>query len=186
MKSSVLGLTAVLSLSGGLIGGFLSGHTVRSEATAAENPQAAKVLLTEELRIVDQAGRTRARLGSDAKGTIALYLFDQDGKERARLGVFEDLAAVVLTGKKEDKGSGLSVMDDGRADLRLHGEGKSVHLPTVPDRHWVLWSQRMPFEVPIASYAGQSQCEEQRSQRQPSMNSWILTCLPEGVEPRRH
>jgi len=185
MKWSVLGLAA-MSLTGGLIGGFLSVQSFRSEATASENPQPAKITITEELRIVDSAGLTRARLGTDAKGVVALYLFDQEGKERARLGVFEDLAAVVLTGKKEGKGSGLSVMDDGHAELTVHTEGKVVHLPPVPERHWVLWGERMPFEVPIGTWTNQSQCEEQRLQRQQTLNSWILTCLPESVEPRRH
>jgi hypothetical protein len=124
-------------------------------------------------------------LGTDAAGVVALYLTDQDGKERARFGVFEDLAAVILTGKKDDKGSGLSVMDDGRAELTLHTAGKAIHFPSVSERHWVLWGQRMPFEVPIATYASQGQCEDQRLQRQQALNTWILTCLPENVEPRR-
>ena len=185
MTRHLWGLAAVLSLSGGLIGGFVSGLSIRSDATASETEQPAKVVSTQELRIVDPAGRTRARLGADAKGSVALYLFDQDGKERARLGVFDDLAAVVLTGKKEGKSSGLAVFDDDRAELTLHSEAKVVHLPAVPARHWVLWGQRMPFEVPIGTWASQAQCEDQRLQRQQTLTSWILTCLPESVEPRR-
>ena len=185
MKRQVLGLAAVLSLVGGLIGGFVSGLSVRGEASAGEAEQATKLVTTQELRIVDPAGRTRARLGTDAKGAVAFYLFDQDGKERARLGVFDDLTAIALTGKKEEKSSGLSVFDDGRAELTLHTDAKVVHLPAAPPRHWVLWGQRMPFEVPIGTWASQAQCEEQRLQRQQTLTSWILTCLPEGVELRR-
>jgi len=185
MKWNILAVSAALSLSGGLVGGFLAGLSVQNSATAGEMPQTAKLVNTEELRIVDQSGRTRARMGVDTKGVVALYLFDPDGKERARLGVFEDLAAVVLTGKKEGGGSGLSVLDDGRAELTLQSEGKTVHLPVSPGRHWVLWGQRMPFEVPIGTWSSQGQCEEQRLQRQQTLTSWILSCLPESVEPRR-
>lgn len=185
MKRHILGLAAVLSLLGGLIGGFVSGLSVRSDASAGETEQPAKLVNTQELRIIDPAGRTRARLGTDAKGVVALYLFDQGGKERARIGVFEDLAAVVLTGDKEGKSSGLSVFDDGHAELTLQTDAKVVHLPAVPARHWVLWGQRMPFEVPIGTWASQAQCEDQRHQRQQTLTSWILTCLPESVEPRR-
>ena len=186
MNRRTLGLIAFLSLAGGLTGGFLSGFLVKGEtATAGEVPQPTKLVTAEEFRVVDQAGRTRARLGMDAKGLVALYLIDQDGKERARLGIFDDLAALVLAGKKDGKGSGLTVFDDGRAELTLQAEGKLVHLPSVPGRHWVLWGQRMPFEVPIGTWSSQGQCEEQRLQRQQALTSWILSCLPESVEPRR-
>ena len=186
MNRSMLGLVAFLSLSGGLTGGLLSGFLMKGEAAiAGEAPPPTKLVTAEEFRVVDQTGRTRARLGMDAKGVVALYLIDQDGKERARLGVFDDLAALVLAGKKEGKGSGLTVFEDGRAELTLQAEGKLVHLPSVPGRHWVLWGQRMPFEVPIGTWASQGQCEEQRQQRQQTLASWILSCLPESVEPSR-
>jgi len=186
MNRRALGLMAFLSLSGGLMGGLLSGYLVKGEAaSAADTLQPNKLVKAEEFRVVDQAGQTRARLGLDATGVVALYLIDQDGKERARLGIFDDLAALVLAGKKESKGSGLTVFDDGRAELTLQAEGKLVHLPSVPDHHWVLWGQRMPFEVPIGTWASQGQCEEQRLQRQQALTSWILSCLPESVEPRR-
>jgi hypothetical protein len=186
MNRRALGFVAFLSLSGGLMGGLLSGSLLKGEAaTAGEAPQPGKLVSAEEFRVVDQAGRTRARLGTDAKGIVALYLLDQDGKERARLGVFDDLTALVMAGKQEGKGSGLTVFDDGRAELTLQAEGKLVHLPSAPGRHWVLWGQRMPFEVPIGTWSSQSQCEEQRMQRQQALTSWILSCLPESVEPRR-
>ena len=168
------------------MGGLLSGYLVKGEAASAgEAPPPTKLVTAEEFRVVDQAGRTRARLAMDARGSAALYLIDQDGKERARLGVFDDLAALVLAGKQDGKGSGLTVFDDGRAELTLQAEGKLVHLPSVPGRHWVLWGQRMPFEVPIGTWSSQGQCEEQRLQRQQALTSWILSCLPESVEPRR-
>ena len=186
MNRHALGLTVFLSLSGGLLGGSLSGFLLKGEpATAGEASQPGKLVSAEEFRVVDQTGRARARLGLDVKGVVALYLIDQDGTERARLGIFDDLSALVLTGKKEGKGSGLTVFDDGRAELTLQAEGKPVHLPSAPGRHWVLWGQRMPFEIPMGTFSTQGQCEEQRLQRQQTLASWVLSCLPESVEPRR-
>jgi hypothetical protein len=143
------------------------------------------VIRVQELQLIDQAGHLRGRLNTDLKGAAALYLFDAEGKERARLGVFDDLAAVVLTGKRDEHGSGLAVLEDGRAELTLHTEGKAVHLPATSGHHWVLWGQRMPFEVPIGTWSSQSKCEEQRMERQQTLTSWILSCLPENIEPRR-
>jgi hypothetical protein len=186
MNTRTLGFVSVLALAGGVLGGFLAGALPRGDAAAAgEAPPPVSPVAADEFRVVDQTGRTRARFGVDAKGSVALYLYDQDGKERARLGVFDDLTALVMAGKQDTKGSGLTVFDDGRAELILQAEGKLVHLPTAPGRHWVLWGQRMPFEVPIGTFPTQGQCEEQRGQRQETLTSWTLSCLPESVEPRR-
>jgi hypothetical protein len=187
MNRRTMGFIALLSVAGGVVGGHLSGPIERGApaALAGETLQPVKVLAAEELRLVDQSGHLRGRLTTDSKGAAALYLFDAEGKERARLGVFDDLAAVVLTGKTDERGSGLAVLEDGRAELTLHTEGKAMHLPVTSGRHWVLWGQRMPFEVPIGTWSSQDTCEEQRLQRQQTLTSWILSCLPENVEPRR-
>ena len=121
----------------------------------------------------------------DAQGVVALYFMDQNGKERARFGIFEDLAVLNLLGKSDERGSGLSVFGDGRAELTLQSEGKLVHFPSVPGHHWVLWGQRKPFEVPIGAWSSQNQCVEQRIERQQTLPSWTLSCLPENVEPGR-
>lgn len=186
MTRQALWLITLLSLSGGMFGGFLAGWLDKGDrATAAESPQPAKLIAAEEVRLVDREGRTRARLGLDANDVVGFYVLDREGKERARLGIFDDLAALVLTGTRDDKGSGLTVFQDGRAELTLQAEGKRVHLPSAPARHWVLWGQRMPFEVPIGTWPTQSQCEEHRLERQQALTSWLLSCLPESVEPSR-
>jgi hypothetical protein len=71
---------------GGLVGGALSDRLKGRPVYAQEGGAAGKVVETQEFRIVDAEGRTRAVVGLDADGISGLTLIDAAGQVRCSLG----------------------------------------------------------------------------------------------------
>lgn len=101
-------VTFVLNLAAGLAGGLLSAWLFVGSPVVAqeETSQVAKVLASEEFRLVDRQGRLRALLSFSPEGEPYLALLDEQDTRRVWLGLSRD--------------SGLAVRDaDGRTRLIL-------------------------------------------------------------------
>lgn len=80
-------LTLVLAVIAGLVGGVASNYLFMIEPVfALKVPQQAKVVTTEEFRLVDTNGQPRAWLRLEADGEPRLTLADKDGAPRVELG----------------------------------------------------------------------------------------------------
>ena len=51
---------------------------------------------TQNLELLDQAGRRRILMSTTAAGAPAIWFFDQDGKSRLNLGLYEDNNAFIV------------------------------------------------------------------------------------------
>jgi len=89
LRNGVMILLAVLA------GGVLSRLFPVGVAVAQSKPQAAKVVVAQEFRLVDDEGKTRARL-SLVEGEPNLDLFDAAGKPRLELTLVKGEPNLVL------------------------------------------------------------------------------------------
>jgi hypothetical protein len=74
-----------------------------TQAVSSE-PEATPVLRARAFELVDVRGTVRSRLNVEADGTVVLRLLDQDGVIRVKLGADKDGAGLVLLDEKTEPG----------------------------------------------------------------------------------
>jgi hypothetical protein len=83
MRRTQQGMTVVLALASGLVGGVVSSQFLTGTPVFAERtPQETKIIQAEKFEVVDKDGRVRGELGLRSDGVPVLRLFDDDGTPR--------------------------------------------------------------------------------------------------------
>ena len=96
-------LALALAMVAGFVGGCMSGRLVAPEPAVAQlAPPWVKIVQTESLRLVDQAGRLRAVFEVVPDGSVSLVLGNQNSVTRVWLGV--DAAGNARLSLKDEKG----------------------------------------------------------------------------------
>ena len=80
------------------------------QATA---PDAAPVLRTQAIELVDAAGQVRARLNMEDGGEVVFRLLDQDGAVRIKLGAGRDGSGLVLNNDVTEPGAQILATSEG-------------------------------------------------------------------------
>ena len=97
MNRKQQGLALILSLFTGLVGGMLASQFCNSKPAFAKKAQSSqKVIVAEEFRLVDKAGRVRSTWGMDAGGP-GIVLFSEKGEFRAVFSLTSPEEGAVLT-----------------------------------------------------------------------------------------
>jgi hypothetical protein len=115
-------LYILLAVTGGLIGGAVSGRVYHATAAmAAEAP--ARTITAEKVVLVDHLGKQRGLLYVTSGGEPRLAFYDQSGKQRLALGLdANDAPGLALF---DDKGIGrgsFAVAADGVTAVRLYDQ----------------------------------------------------------------
>src|SRR5262249_16335273 len=83
MSRTQQGMTVVLALASGMVGGVVSSQFLTGTPVFAERtPQEMKVIQAEKFEVVDKDGRVRGELGLRSDGGPILRLFDDHGTPR--------------------------------------------------------------------------------------------------------
>lgn len=91
MSSKPQGLSIVLGLISGLVGGAVSSPFLAGTPVFAEKAlQEPKVIRAEKFEVVDKNGKVRGELGLRSDGTPILRLYDEDGNPRVGLSPKND------------------------------------------------------------------------------------------------
>jgi hypothetical protein len=111
-------ISAVIGFAAGFIGGRLAPHPSTTPAPAA-------LMQSQDFQLVDQAGRSRGRLGVDAHGAARLTLFGPDGAlPRVSLAATPQGGAELELGDGQHQNAMELKADRGARNLALYHEGK--------------------------------------------------------------
>lgn len=95
MSKNQHGMTVVLALASGLVGGVVSSQFFMGAPVFAEKTsEAAKIIQAEKFEVVDATGKVRGELGLRSDGVPILRLYDENGVPRVRFSPEGDEGSV--------------------------------------------------------------------------------------------
>jgi hypothetical protein len=114
---TVLGISAALGV---LNLAILTGALVRARTVPAQG----EVLRGRALELVDERGKTRARLDVEPGGDVVFRLLDQEGTIRVKLGASKDGSGLLLANDATEPGVHLLATSEGSSVRVVNKDGR--------------------------------------------------------------
>jgi hypothetical protein len=100
---------------------LLAGAAVPTRTTP---PPGGDILRGKALELVDERGRTRARIGVEPNGEVVFRLLDQQGTIRVKLGAGSDGSGLLLANDATEPGVHLLAKADGSSIRIVNKDGR--------------------------------------------------------------
>jgi hypothetical protein len=95
-----------------------------TQARPAESPPVDEILRGSALELVDERGKTRARLGVEPSGEVVFRLLDQQGTIRVKLGAGKDGSGLLLANDATEPGVHLLAKPAGSSVRVVNKDGR--------------------------------------------------------------